>query len=58
MQNLIVALIILGALYYVGKRLFNALRPGASSCGCGCSGCSNTGCSSLQTEKISEDNKQ
>jgi hypothetical protein len=44
MQNLIVTLIIIVALFYVGRKLLNFFRPGASSCGCGCSGCSNTGC--------------
>ena len=45
MQNLIVLLIVLAAVIYVGRRLYNSFRPGASSCGCGCSGCSNSGCS-------------
>ena len=58
MQNVIVILIIVGAVFYVGKRLYNSLRPGASPCGCGCSGCSNTGCTSLPHGKKSDESKK
>jgi hypothetical protein len=58
MQNLVVTLIIIGALFYVGKRLVNSLRSGPSSCGCGCSGCATTGCSSIEPAKKSKDNKR
>ncbi len=38
MQNLIVALIILAAAVYVGRRFYRSTRT-KSSCGCGCEGC-------------------
>ena len=46
MQNIIIALIILAALIYIKKRLFNLFSSGLSSCGCssGCGGCK--GCNS------------
>jgi hypothetical protein len=58
MQNLIVILIIIAALFYVGRKMFNSFRPGAASCGCGCSGCSNTGCTSMPRDAKPEDNRK
>ena len=42
MQNLIVALAVVGAAVFIGRRLWRIWRdPKNSSCGCGCSGCSS-----------------
>ena len=54
MQNLIVFIIVIMAILYVGRRLYNSFRPGASSCGCGCSGCTNAGCSLPQKKNSQE----
>ncbi len=55
MQHLIVALILVVALAYVVRKLFNSFRPGASSCGCGCSGCSTAGCLTPPEKKQKHD---